>query len=434
MSTVTAQARAAPQPRASGPRALLRTVISLIATTGITSVLGVAFWWLAAHRASLGAVGNGSAAISAMTLVATFGMAGLNTTLIPHLAQRSRHGDGLLAAGLCAAGLVSGVLAAGLWLAALLAGGGFAPYLRSGPEALVFVGGSALTGASLVLDEALLGLAGGTPQLWRNCAFAVTKLAALAGFTALWHDQLGTSILTAWVAGTALSLAVAAALLRLRGIKLLSRPQWARLRDIGRASMRNTWLNNTLQAPNLIGPLLVTGLLGAEAGGAFYVAYTVLGIATMLSFHFSTALYAANAADPGGLAVKLRFTLRVCLLCGVACVPLVIAFAHPLLRVFGPQYAARAALPLVLMMAAYFGSVLKNNYVALLRIAGDITKAAVYSTATCVVRLAAMTAGALAGGLVGVSVALLVSMSVEGLYTVPALRAALKGGRKSAAD
>jgi hypothetical protein len=107
MTAATAPVTAAPPAGASWSRSLLGTVISLIATTGVTSVLGVAFWWLAAHRASLSTVGNGSAAVSAMTLVATFGMAGLNTTLIPHLARRSRHGDGLLAAGLCVSALVS---------------------------------------------------------------------------------------------------------------------------------------------------------------------------------------------------------------------------------------------------------------------------------------------------------------------------------------
>lgn len=417
--------------RASGHRSLMSTVVSLIATTGITSVLGVAFWWLAAHRASLGAVGNGSAAVSAMTLVGTFGMAGLNTTLIPHLARRPRGGDGLLAAGLCAAALVSALLAAGLRLVTAGIGQGFAPYLHTGPGALVFIGGSALTGAGLVLDEALLGLVGGAPQLWRNCAFAVTKLAALAGLTALWHDALGTSILTAWVAGTALSLAVAAALLRVRGVRLLSKPQWGMLRRIGRASVRNTWLNNALQAPVLLAPMLVTGLLGAEQGGAFYVASTVLGVVVMLSFHFTTALYAANAADPDGLAAKLRFTLRVCLLGGVAGVPLVLALAHPLLHVFGAEYAARATLPLDLMTVGYFGSVLKNHYVALLRIYDEITKAAVFATATCAIRLVALVTGALADGLVGVSVGLLVVMCAEGLYAIPALRAALKGERVS---
>jgi O-antigen/teichoic acid export membrane protein len=424
---VSAAAAAVDRADTSERWSLLGTIGTLIASTGVTSGLGVAFWWLAAHRASLGAVGNGAAAVSAMTLAGTFGMIGLNTALIPHLARRTRDGDGLLAAGLSAAALVSGVLAAGLWLAALLAGGRFASYLHTGPEALVFIGGSALTGASLVLDEALLGLLGGAPQLWRNSAFAVAKLAALAGFTALWHDQLGTSILTAWVAGTALSLAVAATVLRLRGVRLLSRPRWAVLRGIGGASARNTWLNNALQAPGLAGPMLVTGLLGAEHGGAFYVAYTALAIATMLPFHFTTALYAANAADPGGLAAKLRFTLRVCLLGGVAGVPLMVVAAHPVLHVFGAQYAARATLPLIVMAASYFGSVLKNHYVALLRIADEITTAAVYATVTGVIRLAAMAVGGLAGGLLGVSVALLVSSTAEGLYTIPALRAAVKG-------
>ena len=79
------------------------------------------------------------------------------------------------------------------------------------------------------------------------------------------------------------------------------------------------------------------------------------------------------------------------------------------------------------MIAGYLGSVLKNHYVALLRIRDEITKAAVFATVTCAVRLAAFVAGDLAGGLAGVSVALLVVMSTEGGYAIPALRGALKG-------
>ena len=78
------RSRQRPQPRSrsrmgehrgGGHRALLSTVVSLVAATGVTSVLGVAFWWLAAHRASLAAVGNGSAAVffsRMLPLVRTF--------------------------------------------------------------------------------------------------------------------------------------------------------------------------------------------------------------------------------------------------------------------------------------------------------------------------------------------------------------------------
>jgi O-antigen/teichoic acid export membrane protein len=242
----------------------------------------------------------------------------------------------------------------------------------------------------------------------------------------LWHDKLGTPILAAWATGTAVSLIPVIFLLRRRGVRLLVRPQWRALRQIGRASVANTWLNNALQVPVLATPILVTGLLTAADGGAFYVASTVVMVGVMLPYHFTTALYAASTADPGGLAAKLRMTLSICVLGGLAGVPLVILCAHPLLRLFGAEYAAQATLPLQLMILGYFGSVLKNHYVALCRISGHITKAAIFATVTLIVRLAAVIAGALAGGLIGVSVALLVVMCAEGLYALPAVWTVLR--------
>ena len=410
-------------------RMLLGTTVSLLATTGITTALGLAFWWLAAHLVPVAEVGYGSAAISAMTLVATFGMAGLNTVLIGHLAARPRNADGLLSAALCTSALISAVLAAGFCLIGVVMVPQLAAYLHSATAVVLFIAGAAITGAALVLDEALLGTLGGAPQLWRNTGFAVAKLIALAGLVLVWHDLFGTPMLAAWAAGTLVSLVPVVIMLRRRGVILLVRPQWRALRQIGRASVTNTWLNNALQVPVLMTPILVTGMLSAADGGAFYVASTVVMVAVMLPYHFTTALYAASTADPSGLAAKVRMTLRISMLGGLVGVPLVIICAHPLLRLFGPQYADRATVPLQLMILGYFGSVLKNHYIALCRISGRITKAAVFATVTLVIRLAAVIAGGVAGGLTGVAVALLVVMCAEGLYAVPALRAALRGTR-----
>jgi O-antigen/teichoic acid export membrane protein len=410
-----------------GQPALLGTTASLLATTGITTVLGLAFWWVAAHMVSLAAVGYGSAAVSAMTLVGTFGMAGLNTVLIAHLGRRPHDAEGLLAAALWASAAISAALAVGFWLVACVLDPRIAPYLHPAPDAALFIAGSAITGATLVLDEALLGMLGGSPQLWRNTGFAVGKLIVLAGLVVLWHDKLGTPILAAWTVGTALSLVPVAILVRRRGVRLLVRPQWRALRRLGRASVSNTWLNNALQIPVLAMPMLVTGLLKGADGGAFYVASTVVMIGVMLPYHFTTALYAASATDPGGLTAKLRLTMRICMLGGLVGVPLVIVCAHPLLELFGPQYAARASVPLQLMILGYFGSVLKNHYIALCRISGRITRAAVFATVALAVRMAAATGGAITGGLVGLSVALLVVMCAEGAYAMPTLWAALRG-------
>jgi O-antigen/teichoic acid export membrane protein len=411
----------------TGQRALLGTSMSLLATTVLTSGLGLAFWWVAARLLPLSQVGYGSAAVSALTLVGTFGMAGMNTVLIGYLARSPQHANGLLTAAMYAGGLISALLASGFWLVTAVMLPRAAPYLHSGGEAVTFIAGSALTGATLILDQALLGTIGGSLQLWRNAAFSVAKLAALAVLAVAWHDQFGTSVLVAWVAGTALSLVPVAVLLRRRGMRLTARPHWRLLRGLGRASVSNTWLNNMLQAPVLAMPLLVTGMLSAADGGAFYVAWTVVMVAVLLPFHFTTALYAASAADPRGLAAKLRFSLRMSMLAGLVGVPLVIACAHPLLRLFGASYADLAAVPLELLIVGYFGSVLKNHYIALCRISGRTTQAGIYATVSTVARLGAAAAGAMAGGLIGLSIALLFVMTAEGVVVIPPVRAALNG-------
>jgi O-antigen/teichoic acid export membrane protein len=409
-----------------GQRALVGTALSLIATTGVTTLLGLAFWLMAARLMPVSAVGYGSAAVSALTLVGTFGMAGLNTVLIGHFARRPGDASGMLIAALCASGLISAALASAFWLVVTAFAPRATPYLHSGPQAALFIIGSGLTGATLVFDEALLGLLGGSMQLWRNTAFAVAKLGALAALVMLWYDKFGTSIPAAWTVGTALSMVPVAVLLRRRGMQLFGAPQWRALWRLARASVSNTWLNNALLLPGLALPLLVTGMLSAADGGAFYVAWTVVTIMSLLSYHFTTALYAAGAADPRGLTAKLRFTLRISMLTGLVAVPLVIVCAHPLLRVFGPAYAARAAVPLEVLALGYFGSVVKHHYIALGRISGRLTRVGIFATVAAAARLGAAAAGAVTGGLTGLSLALLAVMCAEGIVAAPAVWAALR--------
>ena len=107
--------------------------------------------------------------------------------------------------------------------------------------------------------------------------------------------------------------------------------------------------------------------------------------------------------------------------------PLIIVSAHLLLRLFGAGYAARAAVPLELLIMGYFGSVLKNHYIALCRISGRITQAGIYATVSTAARFGAAVAGAKADGLVGLSIALLLVMTAEGIVVIPPVRAALNG-------
>ncbi len=422
------------RPKPSGPaewwaahRPLLNTTATLLGATGVTTLVGVVFWWLAAHLVPVDAVGYGSAAVSAMMLIGTFGMAGLNTVLIGHLARHPRDANGLLAAALYTSGMISAALAGCFALAALLVPR-LAPYLHGGGQIALFVVGSCLTGATLVLDEALIGLLLGGVQLWRNSAMALAKLGALAVLVMVLHDRLGTSLLGAWTAGTAISIVAVALLLRRRNITVLPTPAWGALRSLGRVSVGHTWLNNALQAPRLALPLVVTGLMPAAASGAFYVAWTIVSLTYLLPYHFTTVLYAVGSADSRVLRDKLRVTLRLSLGAGVIGIPVLIVIAHPLLTLFGSEYANQAALPLQILALGYFGSVLKNSYVAVCRVRDQISRAAWFATVTCVVRLVAGAVGALVDGLPGLAVALLVAMTIEGAAATPTVLRVIRGG------
>ena len=64
---------------------LYRTGYYLIIGTGITSLLGVAFWAIAAHSYSAHEVGQNAAAISAMTLVSGVCSLGLSAVVVRYL-------------------------------------------------------------------------------------------------------------------------------------------------------------------------------------------------------------------------------------------------------------------------------------------------------------------------------------------------------------
>lgn len=410
-----------------GHRALLSNAGSLLGTTGVTALLGFVFWWLAAQLFPVAAVGYGAAAVSAMTLFGTFGMLGLNTVLIGELARRPRGARGLLAAGLLASAGACVVLGVAFIVAAALIGGGFAPYLSGAGRALIFLLGVVLTGTTLVLDEALIGMLRGGWQLWRNIVFAVMKLVALALLVLVLHDRLGVGILTAWVAGTAVSVLPLVVLAHRRGIRVLPRPDWHVLRGLTRVTSEHTWLNNALQAPRLVLPLMVTGILSAAAGGAFYVGWMIANLAYLLPHHLTTVLYAIGAADTGALRRKLRFTLRLSLLGGLVGVPVLILVAHPGLQLYGSVYADMATRPLQILALGYFPSVVKNHYIAVCRVHGRLSEAAWIATGGCVVRLAAAAVGALAGGLTGLSLGLLAAMCAEGAVTAPTVVRAARG-------
>jgi O-antigen/teichoic acid export membrane protein len=402
---------------------------SLVATTGLASVLGFAYWTLSARLFSQEAVGYGSAAVSAMTLLGTVGMLGLGTVLIGELPRRTTRA-GLISAALATSFGGSLVLGLGFVVLAPHFGRRFGHVSGTLGQAGLFAAGVALTGMTLVLDQATVGLLRGHLQLARNVLFGAVKLLALPAVAVIAHDRFGLGITASWVVGMALSVVLLGTWLRLRGVPVMTRPQWSVLRGLGRTAVAHSWLNLAISVPRSLIPVLVTVIVSPAANGAFYAAWMLSGFLYILPTHLSTVLFAVASGDPRAVARKLRFSLRLSLLLGLPGMVVLGLGAHLALSLFGPGYARAATLTLWLLVLGYLPTVPKMHFIAVCRAAGRIPRAAMVFTLAAVLEIGAAAAGGAADGLKGLSYALLAVFVLEGLVTiVPVLKAAFGHGR-----
>lgn len=405
-------------------KVLLSNAASMIGSTGITSLLGFAYWWLAARQFPPAAVGFASATISAMTLLGTFGVLGMGTLLVGELPRRQAgQKTSLISMALLLVGSVGLVL--GLIFAFI------APFVSSSLQGLgtdpvsifLFASGVCFTAITLVLDQALIGLLQGKLQLWRNTLFAVGKMLALF-LAGLWFAKAtGLAIYATWTIGNLVSLLALAAIALTKGVRpdrsFLS--QFGILRKLGSAAMKHHALNLTLQAPTLLLPVLVTVALSAASNAWFYIAWNLSSIGNIVISSLTMALYAVSASQPQALARKMRLTLGVSF---AACVliNIVFLFATPqVLGFFGHSYADQATWSLRILSIESFPFIIKAHYIAVRRIHGRMAPTALVTIATGALEVGGSALGVRLGGLTGLSLGWFSAMCIEIAFMFPAV-------------
>ena len=424
-----------PAPPGGRGAALLRTLAdqkvvisnaaSLFGTTAVTSVLGAAFWWVAAREFSQPAVGLAGAAVSAMMLLGFLATLGLNTLLLGELRKRGGEAPKLIVtstAGSAVAGLLLGL---GFAFMAPLFSADLEPLSDDALNALLFGVGVALTGASQVVDQAAIGMLRGGLQLWRNVIFAGSKLAVLAAAGVWLAIEGGMEIYLCWTIGTLLSL------LYLIGYSVNTEreashlvPRPSTMRGLGKASMEHHFLNTAIRAPGWILPVIVIGVVSATANAHFYVAYMVAGFVYVLPIALSNVLYAVGTESDQALAEKLRFTLAASVVSCAAATLVVVVGGSTLLSVFGDAYAEGGSQTLVILTLAAFPVAVKSHYVAVRRIKNEVRPAMKLVWAGAVLELVTAAAGASIGGVDGLSIAWALTLLIESLFMWPTVQRA----------
>ncbi|MGH3388540.1 MAG: hypothetical protein ACRDOO_06650, partial [Actinomadura sp.] len=155
---------------------LFRNAYALMVNGGLTGVLGLGYWFLAARRYDPADVGRNCAIIQAVMFVG--GLTALNVILIRFIPQTGRR-TGRFVLGSYAAGAAAAVLIALVFLLTLGRWGGSFAHLRGVHPGLWFVGMALAWNIFTQQDAVFTGLRRAHWVPVENAAFGVAKMALL---------------------------------------------------------------------------------------------------------------------------------------------------------------------------------------------------------------------------------------------------------------
>ena len=409
----------------TGGDSMFRNAYALMLSTAVSAALGLGFWLVAARYYSEEAVGQGSAAIAAMKLLASVTAATLIGAVVRYVPRAGRSTGPLVRRAYLASAVVVAVACVVFLCTLPLWGPSYAPLF--GPAAGTLFTVATVAWAVLTLQDGVL--TGLRKAVWvpvGNAVFSLGKLLLLAAFSAL---PLG--VFVSWTAASALSIVPLGWLVFCRLIPAQARADHDRPvpepREIGRFLAGDSiGALFSLAMINLL-PVLVAVRFPADQNGFFFIAYSVGGTMEFLAVNMASSLTAHSSHSPGRLADGVRGSLRRMALLLIPVVLFLLVAAPRILGPFGSDYAEHGTLVLRLLSLAAIPRVAVELYIGVLRVQGRTGVLALLQGAMCALVLGG--AGVLLGplGISGAGWAQLCAMSVIALCCVPGLRGALAG-------
>ncbi|MFD7894426.1 lipopolysaccharide biosynthesis protein [Streptomyces sp. NPDC059743] len=419
------------QTESGGGDSMFRNAYALMLSTGVSAALGLGFWLVAARYYTEEAVGQGSAAIAAMRLLASITATTMIGAVVRYVPRAGRATGPLVWRAYTISSLVVCVACVVFLLTLDLWGPSYAP-LDGVMAGLVFTA-SCVAWALLTLQDGVL--TGLRKAFWvpvGNAVFSIGKLLLLAVFAGA-LPVLG--VFVSWAAAIALSVLPLGWLVFRR---LIPRQAAAdrdreppRPADIGRfLAGDSVGALFSLAMINLL-PVMVAVRFDAAHNAFFYTAYTVGGTMEFMAINMASSLTAHASHSPDRLAEGVRGALRRMTFLLVPVVLVLVLFAPQVLAPFGDDYARNGTTVLRLLAAAALPRVVVELYIGVLRVQGRTGMLAALQGAMCALVLGSALFLLGPAGISGAGLAMLLSMTLVALVAAPGLRAALRDGHRT---
>ncbi|WP_328556405.1 lipopolysaccharide biosynthesis protein [Streptomyces sp. NBC_00358] len=407
---------------ADGGSQLFRNAYALMLNTGISAVLGLGYWLLAARYYTDAAVGQGSAAIAAMKLLAGVTAVTLTGALARFIPVAGR-ATGRLIFRTYAGSSVVVAFAAGIFLLTLNAWGPSYRFLHGTLHGLGFVIAVVAWSLLTLQDGVLTGL---RSALWvpvGNTVFSAVKLVLLVALAA----AIPTSgVFVSWVAAIALSVVPLGLLVfrrlvprHIKATKDHAKPP--SLKEIGRFLAGDYTGSLFSLAVVYLVPVIVASQVSSADNAYFYITTTIGGTVNLLAINMGASLTVEGSHEPARLAADTRAALRRMTRIMLPVCGLLFVGAPFILHVFGDGYA-HAATPLLRWFAV--GALLRvvmETYFAVLRAQSRTSGLAYLQGLLCVLVLGLTLFLLPRMGLTGAGVAEISSLAVIVTIAAPRL-------------
>lgn len=322
---------------------MLRNGHTLTVSAGITGIIGLAYWSVAARGYTASAVGEGSAAVSALMLIAGVSQFNFMSMLMRFVPTQGSRGRRLVLGAYGVSVVTAAVLATAFVLLAGRVSAGLAFFESSRLLEVAFVVATVLATVSVLQDAALTAVRRPGWVVVENGAMAVAKI-ALVAILAVALPRSG--IVVSWAGAILVSIVVANVYLfrgPLRKGSLVPPTERANVPDLVRY-VAPDYLGELLWLAATSGvPLIVVARIGTTDFAYFGVAWTVTFLLDQAVGNLGYSLIVEGASRPEAIGeLWVRVVRHLAPLLTVAVVVLVVG-APWLLLPFGGAYASHGS-------------------------------------------------------------------------------------------
>ncbi|RJL32654.1 lipopolysaccharide biosynthesis protein [Bailinhaonella thermotolerans] len=408
-------------------RPLLRNAYSLMAGTGITAVLGLAYWVLMARLYSPEDAGRGAALIAAMRLLAGLTSFGFVGSLVRFIPESGRATGRFIWAIYLAGSAAAVLLTIGFLLTLPMWGPSY-----SGIDPAWFLAAAVVWCVFTLQDVVLAGLRRAYWVPVGSVAFGLAKIALLV---ALASAAPRDGVFLSWVIPTAVALVPVNLLIFTRLV-----PRHVRetagvppppARRVGRF-LAGDYLGTMFNlAIVYLLPVIVATRIPSETYAYYNSVVVLCGMLDMLSLNMATSLTVEGAFDRTTLAANLRRALTRIMAILLPVVAVLALFAPFVLSVYGTAYTDNASALLRLMALATLPRALVELYLGALRAQSRARRIWLVQALMSVLVIGSTLALLPVAGITGAGVALLVSQAAVALVVFPGLRGTLRPPARS---